>query len=401
MLGYGDYMGGLDQQRQRQAEGDRGFEESYAVPSGVHLVVPADGSSDIRSAERIPEGIDGNRSVVDVGQHDTTELAPVLAHCVTPATPYHPDPRNYADAPKAKRQRLAGIYDPNSPNIPTGLESASGACMRVIEDQPVPVWDVNASVERCTKDRGDEFSTQREMPCATDSLEPLGKRYARDEVGVRDDLENRYYVLSNAVLHDLVSLLFRDCGNSSLMASFAVVDQHSQRRTRRLFAGSVDLEGRKQDQDTIQLHQQIRSPLSSFSSAASASSLSETSSTRTSFEYGEEAALLVAKDVGGGMGSHADSLDIDRQIGTAGRSRARRGRRSDGSPGPTCRVLSFDSDEDESGGDFGFDDAEDGPGQGLRKPTPTTSGSSLTSGYEDMNRLLGRLVIQRRGCRRP
>lgn len=44
-------------------------------------------------------------------------------------------------------------------------------------------------------------------------------------------------------------------------------------------------------------------------------------------------------------------------------------------------------------------DEEDETGLGLGQAT-TTLATGCLAGYEDMNRLLGRLVIQRRGCRR-
>jgi hypothetical protein len=123
--------------------------------------------------------------------------------------------------------------------------------------------------------------------------------------------------------------------------------------------------------------QQLLSPSASISSAPSLQ-LSPTTSSRSGDSYGNSAALLVAEDTG----ANIRRSDIDALDGTTISSMKGQGRASSPS-----RLHSYMSDEeDESSLGFG---------------TPAeTSGKCLVSGYEDMNRLLGRLAIQRRGCRR-
>lgn len=104
-------------------------------------------------------------------------------------------------------------------------------------------------------------------------------------------------------------------------------------------------------------------------------------STSHSEDRDAERALLVAGHEGIGM-----RYDVDRDsrdmTGRCNKSPVRRG-----------RVLSYDSDEsNEEREDVS---ADKGKGTATRQ-----MGGPLVSGYEDMNRLLGRLAIQRRGCRR-
>lgn len=74
---------------------------------------------------------------------------------------------------------------------------------------------------------------------------------------------------------------------------------------------------------------------------------------------------------------------------------SRRKTRRAPSPVRRGRRLSYDSDEDESDDERADEGTED-PGKGMVRQMS----GPLASGYEDMNRLLGRLAIQRRGCRR-
>jgi hypothetical protein len=107
-------------------------------------------------------------------------------------------------------------------------------------------------------------------------------------------------------------------------------------------------------------------------------------STSHSEDRDAERALLVAGHEGIGM-----RYDVD------GSSRDKTGR-GNASPVRRGRVLSYDSDDSDGDREVGQDAGID-----TAKETATRQMSgSLVSGYEDMNRLLGRLAIQRRGCRR-
>ena len=57
-----------------------------------------------------------------------------------------------------------------------------------------------------------------------------------------------------------------------------------------------------------------------------------------------------------------------------------------------------DSEEDDDG-KSASDEGETIPA-GTARGRMMSGGSTVSAGYEDMNRLLGRLAIQRRGCRR-
>jgi hypothetical protein len=108
-------------------------------------------------------------------------------------------------------------------------------------------------------------------------------------------------------------------------------------------------------------------------------------STSHSEDRDAEGALLVAGHEGIGM-----RYEVEGSL----RDKTRRGNTS---PVRRGRVLSYDSDDSDGEREVGKDDAGIDAARGTA--TRQMSGS-LVSGYEDMNRLLGRLAIQRRGCRR-
>lgn len=158
---------------------------------------------------------------------------------------------------------------------------------------------------------------------------------------------------------------------------YTLSQQHLQRRTRRPFVKPVSEKHKEREEPS---HQPQLLPPSASNSSPPSLHLSPTTSSRSGDSYGNSAALLVAEDTG----ANITRSDIDALDGTGGTSvNSMKGQGRTSSP---RRMHSYMSDE-EDGSSFGLD------------PAAETSGNCLVSGYEDMNRLLGRLAIQRRGCR--
>ncbi|KAJ9104996.1 hypothetical protein QFC20_004437 [Naganishia adeliensis] len=167
----------------------QGFQD-YAVRSGVQLVLPTDETIAHPSAQTL-ENPDASESIIN-HQHGPLSKRKASIHS---ASSIHQDPQTHADAPKIKRPRFKGSYEhPSSAGEITSEDSYT------LMNQEVPVWDIRRSAEN-----------SRESAEGASVRLSIGKGDWADleeyrEGDMSEDLENGYYVSSNMLLHDLVSL---------------------------------------------------------------------------------------------------------------------------------------------------------------------------------------------------
>ncbi|KAJ9112257.1 hypothetical protein QFC22_006341 [Naganishia vaughanmartiniae] len=276
---------------------------------------------------------------------------------------------------KTKRQRLArtiGSNDtsplPEQPLVP--LDQQEGRSW-VAGSSAVESWNLASCVEMSGRhgvvDVGrlsgrSDFEDNKgiAVPLLSDLAEKLQCGQGVDvaesrEVGDPDQTSNDQYLTSNAFLHDL----------------------HLQRRARNrpIFKQNLD----KYDQDRS-FDTAILPPSPSISSSSTASVLSTEDPNAAALRFTASELYDIAH-----LSSLSGSLFTPNQQGTHHRNV----RHSLGSPTRTLRALSPASSGDEDGADIAVKIGVADTPQGFE-----------TSVYEDMNRLLGSLVIQRHGRRR-
>lgn len=184
--------GRMDQQLQYQHRSS--IEESdsgYAIRSGVQLVLPVDENPANRPVETTEEiNLNAPFDVYEAHRRSAKRKTPPPLVSST-----YQNLAIHSDGPKVKRTRFKGSY-----------EYCSSAQKEISEtykatDQEVPVWDVNASVGNSREVEEGDFGG---MTTGKDDYANLGEVGRGEEL---TNLENGYYVSSNMILRDLVSVV--------------------------------------------------------------------------------------------------------------------------------------------------------------------------------------------------
>lgn len=353
----------------REMEGFGGdLTRSYS--SGVNLVIPSDPPRQTTSSIALESGgIGVNRIHNDAS---SSAITPRLGRSS------HTSGQMPLKGSHARPQDINHSHPTESSTDLSGrpIDRGSGTA------DVVPVWDINASRDgRRSRSSGSHTASSRAMKSKTLATGTGGSEGdVPHEIG---NSPNPNYVQTNAILHDLVSARITAPRIHSNPFS-----QHAQRLTRRPPRDAIVRGPRNDVRSTTNENGKRPSRSPSPRSMTIALPVSPSASinstlTASSDDRDAERALLVAGYEGSGMRYGVDGISG---------AMTNRGRLS---PVRRRRMLSYDSEEESLG-----DDGEVGGKESTGDDASRRMSGALPSGYEDMNRLLGRLAIQRRGCRR-
>jgi hypothetical protein len=194
------------EKRQRAfAFGGESFGSASSYASGVGLVVPMDQPSSGGSSRSDTGSIVGE---LDNGTYPsattTSEIAINISELSAPSATSRP----HRSRVTSTRDLRSNLSDVRSIEYPQPQPSD----VLIIEPRRVtsvvPVWDVNASIDN---QRIEQHRSG--MPRAVDAMSGDFMQPMRKDVDIREpeETENSHYVLTNAVLRDLVSPALASC----------------------------------------------------------------------------------------------------------------------------------------------------------------------------------------------